>query len=416
MPSLTPRQASANRRRVNASRWPSNGGRSGLLPSREWAWLTGADYPEGYPWAGEREAMGLPPFGRGVALICNAVADTEWFAAKWDSDNGIWQRRAEQPNVLTDTYPMTPEWNYKWAATEDGILYGNHFALYGDPDPSYSNKPAYIIPIAADQVWVLSRPGDITNWLWAIGGETFSQSDLFHVAFGNRSDEVLGRGILAQYTEWLGGAVSAENHSAGYFAGGALPPAVLQSPSMLTQEQADDLKLSWRRMTSNREPVVLPAGYVLTPVVSNAEQAQLVEARTFNAEQIAMMLGIPSYKLGLPGATMTYQNVETADIDFIRDTVTRYASPLAAAFSKWLLVRGDAVRWDWSGRMRSDQKSMADVLTTLTGAEILTNDEARAVLGRPPLEDTTTPGTTPEGTPELTPSDMAQRAALTGKE
>jgi hypothetical protein len=410
VPTLTPRQAAANRRRVAAARWPSNGGLSALRPSREWAWLTGDAYPDTPFWAGEHEAMGLPPFGRGVALICNAVADTEWFAAKWDPDTGIWQRRAEQPNSLTDTYPLTPEWNYKWAAIEDGILYGNHFGLYGDPDPSYSNRPGYIVPLAADSVWILSDPADISAWQWAIGGETFARDDLFHVAFGNRSDEILGRGILAQYSEWLGGATAAEVHAGNYFAGGALPPAVLQSPTMLTQEQGDELKTKWRDMTSTREPVILPSGYVLTPVVSNAETAQLVESRTFNAEQIAMMLGIPSYKLGLPGATMTYQNVETADIDFIRDTVTRYASPLAAAFTKYMLVRGDSVRWDWSGRMRNDQKSVADVLTSLTSAGILTDDEARAVLGRPPLAVTTTPGTTPGDVPELTPSDMAQRA------
>jgi hypothetical protein len=407
---LNPRQASANRRRMGASRgWPNRSTTGGLYPRSEWAFLTGEPYPDGIPRASETAAMGLPPFGRGVSLICNAVADTEWHAAKWDGENGIWQRRDEQPNILTDTYPMSPEWNYKWAAIEDGILYGNHFGLYGDPDPSYSNKPGFIVPLPADQVWILDDPLSPGNWEWVIGGVEFRAGDIFHVPFGARSGEVLGRGILAQYGEWLGGSIAAENHTANYFAGGALPPAVLQSPTMLTQDQGDELKARWRAMTNSREPVILPAGYVLTPVVSNAEQAQLVESRTFNAEQIAMMLGIPSYKLGLPGATMTYQNVETADIDFVRDTVTRYASPLAAAFTKYLLVRGDSVRWDWSGRMRTDQKSVADVLTALQGAGILTDDEARAVLGRPPLDGSTDPGTTPADVPELTPSDMGQR-------
>jgi phage portal protein BeeE len=410
MPTLTPRQASANRRRVAASRFPGRMSTGRLWPRSDWAWLTGEPYPDGIPWADERAAMGLPPFGRGVALIANAVADTEWFAAKWDPDYGIWQRRAEQPNSLTDTYPLTPEWNYKWAAVEDAILYGNHFALYGDPDPSYSNKPGFLVPLPADQVWILDDPMSESRWEWVIGGSEFAPGDIFHVPFGNRSGEILGRGVLAQYGEWLGGSVAAESHAARYFAGGALPPAVLQSPNMLTQEQATELKASWRDMTNTREPVILPAGYVLTPVVSNAETSQLVESRTFNAEQIAMILGIPSYKLGLPGATMTYQNVETADIDFVRDTVTRWASPLAAAFTKFLMVRGDAVRWDWSGRMRSDQKSVTEVLTSLTGADIFSIDESRAVLGRPPAEQTTEPGTTPDDVPELTPSDMAQRA------
>ena len=153
-------------------------------------------------------------------------------------------------------------------------------------------------------------------------------------------------------------------------------------------------------MANTREPIVMPMGYVLTPLVSNAEQNQLVQSRQWNAELAAMILGIPAYKLGLPGTTMTYQNVETADIDFIRDSVSRYADPLAAAFTKWLVPRGTVVRFDWAGRMRADQTTTATVLSTYTGAGIMTQDEARAVLGRPPLQLTTQEGSTPAEVPE----------------
>jgi HK97 family phage portal protein len=212
--------------------------------------------------------------------------------------------------------------------------------------------------------------------------------------------------VLAQYGTWLGGVTAAEEHAGAYFAGGALPPAVLQSPTVLTQEQADDLKTRWRDMTTTREPVILPNGYVLTPVVSNAEQAQLVESRQWNAAAVAMILGIPSYKLGLAGPSMTYQNVEMADIEFTRDSVDRYGHPLSEAFTKWLVPRGTSVVWDYGNRMRADQKTTAEVLTTYTAAKVLTVDEARAAIGRPPLEDSTQEGETPQGVPELPPDQV----------
>jgi HK97 family phage portal protein len=161
-------------------------------------------------------------------------------------------------------------------------------------------------------------------------------------------------------------------------------------------------------MTSDREPVILPAGYVLTPIVSNAEQSQLVESRTWNASAVAMMLGIPSYKLGLPGASMTYQNIESADIEFVRDSVDRYGRPLSESFGKWLMPRGTSVAWDYSGRMRADATTSSTVVTTLTGAGVLTVDEGRAVLGRPPLDQSVEENETPEGVPELTPSEVPQ--------
>jgi len=375
--------------------------------ANQWAFLTGDPYPTSpYP-ATETEAMGLPPFGRGVALLANAVAGTNWHAARYDPDVGVSVRLPDQPAVLTDPDPESTPWNYRWAAIEDLILYGNHFALYGELDYR-TLRPGYLVPIPADAVWIMQDPVDPSWWQWVVGGVELSPGDLFHCSAGNRSGEILGRGVLNQYGPWLGGAVAAEQHSADYFAGGALPPAVLQSPVVLTQPQADDLKAKWREMTNTREPVVLPAGYVLTPVVSNAETAQLVESRQWNAAAVAMMLGIPSYKLGLSGPSMTYQNVEMADIEFVRDSVDRYGEPLSAGFTKWLTPRGTSVVWDYAGRMRADQSTTANVLTTYTNAKVLTINEARAAIGRPPVETTNEDNSTPEDVPELTPDQVTE--------
>jgi HK97 family phage portal protein len=291
----------ARRRRTVAGLTASTRGR--LSSPTEWTFLTGGEYPDGPVPATEQSAMSLPPFGRGVALLANAVAGTDWRAMRWDADAGVALRIADQPAVLLDPDPSSTPWNYRWSATEDLILYGNHFALYGDLDYR-TLRPGWLVPLPADDVWLIVDPGN-GDYAFTVAGELVGADSLLHVSAGNRSGEVLGRGVLGQYAEWLGGAIAAEEHSGAYFAGAALPPAVLQSPTVLTQAQASELKSKWRAMTSNREPVVLPSGYVLTPIVSNAEQSQLVESRTWNAALVAMMLGIPSYKLGLSGASMT---------------------------------------------------------------------------------------------------------------
>ena len=391
--------------RAGLTRWWQTNRLAGsrLWHRRAWQWLIdepATPYP-GPPPASELEAMAIPPFGRGVALLANAVASTDWFAQRWDADQGVEIRLADQPNVLTDPDPLSTVWAYKWAAIEDGILYGNHFALLGDLDWR-TLRPGWLVPVAADDVWMLTDPAGALS-AWTIGGETFGPDELLHVPFGARSGEILGRGVLFQYAEWLGGVVAAENHAAGYFAGGTLPPAVLQSPTVVTQDQADDLKAKWRAMTSTREPVVLPQGYLLTPVVSNAESAQLVQSRQWNATLVAMILGIPVWKLGLQGPSMTYQNVETADIDFVRDSVDRYARPLSEAFGKWLMPNGTTVAWNYAGRMRADQRTTADVVTKYTTAGVLTIDEGRSAIGRGPMATATDEDQTPAGVPALTP-------------
>ena len=62
---------------------------------------------------------------------------------------------------------------------------------------------------------------------------------------------------------------------------------------------------------------------------------------------------------------MTYQNVETADIGWIKDSVSRWAQPIEAVVSKVLLPRGQRARFDWAGRLRTDQKTQVEVVTPL---------------------------------------------------
>jgi HK97 family phage portal protein len=386
------------------------GGRTGgTRPRSAYAWLLADDPTVPPPLAPlpatEWDALALPPFGRGVALLANAVAATNWHAQRWDAALGVDIRLADQPMVLTSPDPLTTAWNYRWAATEDGILYGNHFALNGDLD-FRTTRPGFLVPLPADDVWILQDAQNPERWQFTVAGVALTPDELFHVSYGNRSGEVLGRGVLAQYAQALGGYVAAEEHAGSYFAGGALPPAVLQSPTILTQPQADDLKSKWRSLTSLREPVILPGNVTLTPLVSNAEQAQLVESRQWNATLVAMVLGIPPWKLGLAGPTMTYQNVETADIDFIRDSADRYGRPLVEAFSKWLMPRDTSVVFDYAQRMRADQSTTMTVLSGYVSAGILTTDEARSTMGRPPLEKSTIQNETPEGTPALTPNEV----------
>ena len=399
---LTTRQLRTN---VLRRRAETRLGGSNLSSPRPWAWLTGDDVPAystSPPPATETAALGYPPFGRGVALLASAIATTRWVAERFDAALGVHVALPDQPSVITDPYPDVTPWAYRWAAVEDGILYGNHFALYGDMDYR-TRRPGWVLPLPADEVWVLQDP-ETGNWSWVIGGDEISRSDMLHIPFGNRSGEILGRGVLYQYADWLGNALAAEDYSGAYFAGGTLPPAVLQSPNLVTPEQAEELKDKWRLMTNNREPVVLPTGYLLTPVVSNAEQSQLVESRQWSAEMVGMMLGIPSWKFSLPGPTMTYQNVETADIDFIRDGVDRYSSPIAAAYTKYLMPAGTQVRFDWTSRQRADARTTADTLNAYVQQGILSIDEARAVLGRPPMDAAHDDNTTPADVPELTPA------------
>src|SRR4051812_15239142 len=112
-------------RKPLAAPWGPGGTRAGLRPRQSFAWLLGDWTPPALPApATEDDALGLPPFGRGLALLANGVAATDWHAQRWDAALGVDVRLADQPRVVLDPYPVATVWGYRWAATEDLVLYG----------------------------------------------------------------------------------------------------------------------------------------------------------------------------------------------------------------------------------------------------------------------------------------------------
>src|SRR5262249_28106085 len=140
------------RLRARHNQWLALAGR-GLTPPNPWGWLTGDAYATDIPPATEYSAMGYPPFGRGVALLASGIATTRWVAERFAPALGIHVPLSDQPAVLVDPYPDVTPWAYRWAVVEDGILFGNHFALYGDIDWR-TRRPGWVVPVAADDVWV----------------------------------------------------------------------------------------------------------------------------------------------------------------------------------------------------------------------------------------------------------------------
>jgi HK97 family phage portal protein len=364
------------------------------------------------PTASPAEAEGIPAFGRGVDLLASSIANTDWHAARWEADAGVWQRLAEQPAVVDDPDPSADAWQFKYACAVDLIEYGNHLSLLGPLDWRTA-RASWLLPVPIDLASLVEDPARPGWWSWSVAGMMLVPDEVLHISAGNRSGQRLGRGALRQYSEALGGAVAAERYSSKWFAGGGLPPATIAYAVQPSPATLEEFKRKWRLLSATGEPIAVPPGVTVTPMAQEADKAQLVESRTWNSQLVSMMLGIPPHMLGLPGSYNTYQNVESADIAFVRDTVDRWAQPIAAAFGKQLLPAGNRLFFDWASRMRTDMKSQAEWATTMVGGPIMTVDEGRASVGMPPMAVAAQEGTTPEGVPELSPMGVARGMVAT---
>jgi len=279
----------------------------------------------------------------------------------------------------------------------DILLYGNYVALIGPPDST--GWPTGLMPLDVTAVSV--APDEATGQpVYSLeGSDTFLNADsVFHVAIDKRSGELRGRGILPTLTGAVGSALAADAYAGRYFSESGVPSGTItDTRPNLTQAQADELKQKWQAATQgSRVPVVIPGTTTFTPLAVDADKAQLVQARQWDATMVAMILGVPPFLLGIETQRHTYTNAENEFGRFISTTIMRLLTPLEQQLSLQCLPRGNTAEF-WTGALlRADTMTRAQAAVALYGAGIVELEEARELAGFPK-----------EGGPEEAPAAVA---------
>ena len=128
---------------------------------------------------------------------------------------------------------------------------------------------------------------------------------------------------------------------------------------------------------------MLPSTTTFTPLVSDADNAQLVQARQWNAQTVAMALGIPPFMLGIETQRHTYTNAENEFGRFIRTTIMRLLVPLEQQYSLQLLPRGNTAVFDTRELLRPEMATRFQMAVQGFQAHLLTEQEARELMGYP---------------------------------
>lgn len=367
------------------------------------------------PFVTEWMARGVPALTAGMRLISGVVMQLPLRQKRGDT--------VLDPPATIITNP-TPGANRCLADfvdeyVSDVLLYGNYAAVLGPLDST--GWPAYLIPLDVTQVSVARDP---VTWkpVYALEGvdEPLPDDRVFHVAIDKRSGELAGRGVLPTLAGAISSALAADAYAGRYFTESAVPSGVItDTRPNLTQDQADELKAKWMQAVSGTPvPVVVPASTTFQPLATDADKAQLVQARQWDATMIAMILGVPPFLLGIETQRHTYTNAETEFGRFVSTTILRLLRPLEQQLTAQCLPRGNSAEF-WTGALlRADTATRTAAAVSLYQAAIITLGEARSLAGFPadpgaPLLAAAHPGAeapsssgggTPGG-PDATPAD-----------
>lgn len=154
------------------------------------------------------------------------------------------------------------------------------------------------------------------------------QSLVFHPR-GFSPDGLRGYSIVSLAREALGLTLAAEAYGGRFFANDATPGAVLTHPKTLSPKARENIELSWdethRGLSNAHRMAILEEGLSVTKVGIDPVDAQFLETRKFERDEIGMWFREPPDQLG-NYERATFGNMEQSDLRYVRYTLGSHAS------------------------------------------------------------------------------------------
>lgn len=311
------------------------------------------------------------------------------------------------PRLLSAPDPNQGGPWFTQVSVEDYLLNGNAIALV--TVRGADGWPLAVQWLPAMAVYVSPAPSSDGGYLYSYYGETLPTEDVIHVKRGaDRWWPVRGVGVVEENLPTLDRAAMEEEYERSALAGGAVPSvAVITPQATLTEDVAAQAKATWMDKFGGpvREPVILPNGTQVIPLAWSPTDTQLIEARKLTLQDVANMFNLDGYWLGAPVAGMTYRTAGPQYQTMLRTSLEPVLVDFEATWSDKWFPRGTTVHFKRSKLLVEDLPTTALAMVQLTGADILTVDEARAELGRPPLEHVTAGSQSGAGTTTTPPAE-----------
>lgn len=332
-------------------------------------------------------ALGLSSVWRCLDILSNGVSQLAWQERMGNLDL--------PPSRLVDR-PQADRTRREWVS-----LVVSTMALYdiapllkigedaeGVPFELLPLDPLLVQPILTD-TWGIAPPNE-----YYIGATKVPADRLVILRrspLPGISDEASGVIRLARVT--FAAALSAEAYASRYWQAGGSPTTVLETDQTLQEGQGQELSDLWytKRSRGPDYAPVLPQGLKAKSFGADPTAESAVEARREMVADVGRYFGVPTRILNAPtGDSETYSSTPAANMDLIRYTLQNYIGAIEDGISD--LLPGQRHMVMDTHRLTTDTMlNTANALQLLTGGKpIMSQDEARELLGLAPIEDPNT--------------------------
>jgi HK97 family phage portal protein len=188
-----------------------------------------------------------------------------------------------------------------------------------------------------------------------------SPQDVLHIP-GLGFDGIIGYSPIAMAKNAVGMAIACEEYGAKFFANGAAPGGVLEHPGIV--KDPERVRESWNSVyqgTGNAHKIaVLEEGMKYTPIGISPEQAQFLETRKFQINEIARIFRVPPHMVG-DLEKSSFSNIEQQSLEFVKYTLEPWLVRWEQAMVRSLLSREAKkeyfIKFNVDGLLRGDYQS-----------------------------------------------------------
>lgn len=231
-----------------------------------------------------------------------------------------------------------------------------------------------------------------TDELWyrcqTVTSERIEPINMIHL-LKNTDDGINGISVISYAKRTLKNANSTENSALNYFANGCNLSGIVKVDSVLSQEQAKDIRTAWQNAYTDGGSglAILEGNMTYQPVQMKATDAQLIESRLFNVSDIARFFGISPVLLG-DLSKSSYSTIEAAQNEFLIHTLAPYIKMIEDEFTRKLTRPHDGlqIELDENAILRVDKTATANYYGSLLQNGVLCINEVRQQLGYKPIE------------------------------
>ena len=317
----------------------------------------------------ERSAMQMTAVYSCVRILSEAIAGLPLHLYRYGED-GSKQKALDHPlyTLLHDEpNPEMSSFVFRETLMTHLLLWGNAYAQIlrngkGDVIALYPLMPNKMTVDRDDEghlYYSYQRSND--EALKPNSRVILSPHEVLHIP-GLGFDGLVGYSPIAMAKNAIGLAIATEEYGAKFFANGAAPSGVLEHPG--TIKDPSRVREAWQSQfggSSNSGKVaVLEEGMKYTPISISPEQAQFLETRKFQINEIARIFRVPPHMVG-DLEKSSFSNIEQQSLEFVKYTLDPWVVRWEQSIMRGLLSPDEKkqyfAKFNVDGLLRGDYQS-----------------------------------------------------------